>query len=105
MFLVCIYGLRSHVAHGSTAQISLYTGVVLLNLVGNPKVDESQGHAHTYKVLGLQVIVDHSRIVNDLQKTSIPSDGNATYSATLFFIDQLCVRQGTKETKNDVFKV
>ncbi len=74
MYLVIIIvfmhvnGLRGHVVDSAAANVPLNAGVVQLYLVGNAKVNQTQGRANAHKILWLEVVVDHIFVMNNLQQ-------------------------------------
>ncbi len=68
LIFVRIKCLRGHIVCGATAYISFDASVVQLDLASNPKVNETQAQTSAYKVLRLQVIVDHLCIMNHLKR-------------------------------------
>ena len=65
--VVCLYGFWCHVVNGATADVSFNARLLCLNAVGYPEVNKPQPCPNTDKVLGLQVVVDDSLIVDHLQ--------------------------------------
>ena len=65
--IVCLNGLRSHIVDGATTNVPLNACLLGLNPVGYAKVNQFEPSTNAHKVLWLQVIVDHTFIVDYLK--------------------------------------
>ena len=65
-FVLSLQHLRSHVVEGTTAQILQHTGAVVLELVGDAKVNELKLRPHHEKVGWFEVTVHNALIMDGL---------------------------------------
>lgn len=66
ILLICLNGLWRHVVDGPTSDVSLYTGFLGLNPIGYSKINQAQLETNTDEILRLEIVVDHSLIMNHL---------------------------------------